>query len=409
MVGYGFLNYKEGNIIINLDIQPILKKLNAIVFDCDGVLLKTAQSYDTAIKKCVNFIFSNVYDYQNPDLVSDKDILTIRNTGGFNNDWELTYAFILYYFFKLSVFLSKRAQIAFPENTGVKDGILFLKNLRRMLNISSIQYEKITSMKDYTLEEYLSYLDIYGLKTARKVLYSWAENMSQIHFMQQIEKYLCFQKGLDRDLVTRVFQEFYLGPLITEFYNVENILGVKEGTINTESVNGDLKDYKKLLELGFKKFGIASSRPRKEAEFILRKYRFLPEMVNMNALVFLEDIKAEEEKIEKQTGQKISLEKPNPASILLSLKNIGEVNSAAFIGDTAADIYAANEAKKIFKQPLISIGFTGQSSNPALLEKKFMSLKTDIIIPSISQLVLIIEDIKFKDGREVFKKCEPLI
>lgn len=409
MVGYGFFNHSAGNIIINLDIPPILKKLDTIIFDCDGVLLNTSRSYDIAIKKCVNFIFSNVFDQQNLDLISDKDILMIRNTGGFNNDWELTYAFILYYFFKLSVFLSKRVQINFPENTGVKDAINFLKNLRSMLNLSNIRYEKIISMKDYTLEEYISYLDVYGLKTARKVLYSWAENMAQINFMQRIEKYLCFQKDLTHDVVTRVFQEFYLGPLITEFYNVETILDVKEGAINTETLNGDLKDYKKLLEFGFKKFGIASSRPRKEAEYILRKYGFIPDMVDVNALIFFEDIKAEEERIEKQTGQKISLEKPNPASIILALKNMGAIKAAAFVGDTAADIYAANEAKKIFKSPLISVGVTGQAAEPSMLEKKFMSLKTDIIVPSISQLILIIEDIKIKDGCEVLKKCEPLI
>ncbi|WEU39925.1 MAG: hypothetical protein OdinLCB4_005500 [Candidatus Odinarchaeum yellowstonii] len=409
MSEYWFLNSHNGNIIINLDAEFILKKLDAIVFDCDGVLLNTSKSYDSAIKKCVNFLFSNIFNCEKLDLISDKDILNIRNTGGFNNDWELTYAFILYYFFKLSVFLSKRAQINLPENTGVKDAINLLKNLRNMLNLSNIHHEKITLMKEYTLDEYISYLDVYGLKTARKVLYSWAENMSQINFMQQIEKYLCFQKSLDHDVVTRIFQEFYLGPLLTEFYNIETILDVKEGAITKETLNGDLKDYKKLLELGIKKFGIASSRPRKEAEYILRKYSVIPEMVNMDALIFLEDIKAEEERIEKQTGQKLSLEKPHPASILLSLKNIGEVKAAAFVGDTAADIYAANEAKKIFNTPIVSVGFTGQASDPHLLEKKFMSLKTDIIVPSISQLVLVIGDIKLKDGQEVLKKCEPLI
>ncbi|MEM2907263.1 MAG: hypothetical protein QW739_04220, partial [Candidatus Odinarchaeota archaeon] len=295
-----------------------------------------------------------------------------------------------------------------PENTSIKEAISFLTELRSVFKLSNITYEKITSMKDYTLEDYISYLDIYGLRTARKVLYSWAENMAQINFLQRIEKYLRFQKDLENDLITRVFQEFYLGSLITEFYNVEPILGVKDGFINTERLNGELKDYERLLELGLKKFGIASSRPRKEAEYTLRKNGIIPEMVNMNALIFLEDIRSEEERIEKQTGQKISLEKPNPASIILSLKKMGEVKTAAFIGDTAADIYAANEAKKIFKSPIISIGFTGQAANPQILEKRFMNLKTDIIVPSVSELVLIIDDIKTGDS-EVLRKCEHLI
>lgn len=61
---------------------------DAVVLDIDGVLVDVADSYRRAIVESVE----RVYDR----TIRKEDIQAFKNAGGFNNDWELTYAAALY-------------------------------------------------------------------------------------------------------------------------------------------------------------------------------------------------------------------------------------------------------------------------------------------------------------------------
>ncbi|TYL38339.1 TIGR01548 family HAD-type hydrolase [Natronococcus pandeyae] len=61
---------------------------DAVVLDIDGVLVDVADSYRRAIVDSVE----RVYDR----TIRKEDIQQFKNAGGFNNDWELTYAAALY-------------------------------------------------------------------------------------------------------------------------------------------------------------------------------------------------------------------------------------------------------------------------------------------------------------------------
>ncbi|MHA1409060.1 MAG: hypothetical protein ACTSQY_01845 [Candidatus Odinarchaeia archaeon] len=394
MCEYTNLSKISENVFVTNKAISIIKGLNSLVFDCDGVLLKTDTSYDTAIQETVDLFFSKIFNQKLKNLVTPENILLIRNTGGFNNDWELTYAFVLYYFYQISEFISKKQSIILPKTTSVEQSLEYLPKILDLIGLKNLSIEKILKPKNHNIEEYVSYLDKSGLRTSRKVLYLWTENLSQIQFLQRIEEFMKFTNDLNVDIITRIFQELYLGPLITKFYGLNQLLNVKKGYIENETLNGKLKDYKNLLKMGINKFGIASSRPRKEAEYVLRKFKIIPNLVNTDALVFLEDIKEEEKNINQKISEKVSLEKPNPFSILKSLEKMDNINVAAYVGDTVADIYAVIAANHQLNRPILSIGFTGLAYNQKFLETKFKSLKTDIIVPSIKELVDVIKELK---------------
>ncbi|MDS0476708.1 TIGR01548 family HAD-type hydrolase [Natrinema sp. 1APR25-10V2] len=61
---------------------------DAVVLDIDGVLVDVADSYRRAIVESVE----SVYDR----TIRKDDIQQFKDAGGFNNDWELTYAAALY-------------------------------------------------------------------------------------------------------------------------------------------------------------------------------------------------------------------------------------------------------------------------------------------------------------------------
>ena len=61
---------------------------DAVVLDIDGVLVDVADSYRRAILESID----RVYDR----TIRKEDIQLFKDAGGFNNDWELTYAAALY-------------------------------------------------------------------------------------------------------------------------------------------------------------------------------------------------------------------------------------------------------------------------------------------------------------------------
>ena len=62
--------------------------VDAIVLDIDGVIVDVAESYRRAIVESVDHVYG--------DTIAFEDIQKFKNAGGFNNDWELTYAAALY-------------------------------------------------------------------------------------------------------------------------------------------------------------------------------------------------------------------------------------------------------------------------------------------------------------------------
>ncbi|WP_158058072.1 TIGR01548 family HAD-type hydrolase [Halorussus halophilus] len=61
---------------------------DAVVLDIDGVLVDVADSYRRAIIETVELVHG--------DTIEKAEIQQFKDAGGFNNDWELTYAVALY-------------------------------------------------------------------------------------------------------------------------------------------------------------------------------------------------------------------------------------------------------------------------------------------------------------------------
>ena len=73
----------------------ILEKIDAVIFDCDGVLIDITKSYDLAIIKTTQHVLKHFAKIDNPIDVDFKIIDGFKSTGGFNDEVDLTYAAIL--------------------------------------------------------------------------------------------------------------------------------------------------------------------------------------------------------------------------------------------------------------------------------------------------------------------------
>ena len=74
----------------------ILNEIDAIIFDCDGVLIDITKSYDLAIIKTTQYVLENLLAKIDSSIDVDFKIIDgFKSTGGFNDEVDLTYATII--------------------------------------------------------------------------------------------------------------------------------------------------------------------------------------------------------------------------------------------------------------------------------------------------------------------------
>ncbi|MBW1891762.1 MAG: hypothetical protein JRI93_14850, partial [Deltaproteobacteria bacterium] len=69
------------------------EKPKLIVFDMDGVIVDVSRSYRDTVRRTARLFFNGILSEEDlPDpLFSLTDLARVKQAGGLNNDWELTY------------------------------------------------------------------------------------------------------------------------------------------------------------------------------------------------------------------------------------------------------------------------------------------------------------------------------
>ncbi len=68
--------------------------IDTVIFDVDGVLWDTGDSFDVAVQETVAYFLS--HEFQRPDFrpVTTEELRAFRRAGGLNNDWDMTYTLL---------------------------------------------------------------------------------------------------------------------------------------------------------------------------------------------------------------------------------------------------------------------------------------------------------------------------
>ncbi len=93
-------------IWINPALSPP-EKIDTVVFDVDGVLIDITESFSLVVVETVQYILTHHFGWTDPPAITRGDIEAFRGAGGFNNDWDLSYAAICLRLARLDVPLAQ--------------------------------------------------------------------------------------------------------------------------------------------------------------------------------------------------------------------------------------------------------------------------------------------------------------
>jgi HAD superfamily hydrolase (TIGR01548 family) len=332
--------------------------MDILIFDMDGVLIDVSRSYRETIQRTVQIYLKVCLGFKDgkTELVTKEDISLFKSAGGFNNDWDLTSGLLLF-LLSISGFPLSPKKRKFSSINGV---VSHLKTRSSNLNKNIIQLIQKKNLPPFIRKVKLGGG---GLKGVRKALKgSW-------------EGWVYGDGDLNQEnAVKRIFQEVYLGKKFTSCYHLPPLFHKKQGLYLQERLiipKGILSSLRKRYRLG-----IASGRPRFEAELALKRFQLSP---YFDSVVTLDECHKEETRIFRTTGRGVKYTKPHPYSLLRVTEEIGIPNPrCGYVGDVVDDMLAARTAKK--ELDILAIGFLHGGKKDKTMKDSLLKAGADLII-----------------------------
>jgi len=313
-----------------------LKKVDSIVLDIDGVVLDVTESFRVAISKTTQYYFSNVLGWNGKALlVSPVETQFFKRAGGFNNDWELTYAAILF-------FLAKSVKF---DNYNLD----FLKNRGK-------------SVKEFTKE---IAAQGGGLEGAERAVLFALKN-------EQVQK---IKEAWDKAKIKRIFQELYAGvDYCKRLYGFDPEYIREQGLLNQEKVLLEADNLKPF----FPRIGVLTGRTKEEAKIAL-DFAGLNSMVSSEALI-------------SDDG---NLTKPDP-QILLQIGKTLHTEVGIYIGDTIDDFKTVTNFQNMKSEEKKTdlLFLSGIIAGRELDREMFLSLKADIVTDDPNEALMVLSELR---------------
>ena len=394
--GYSTLNLDGEEAYVKVDRLGQLRRVGAVIFDCDGVLIDTRGSYDRAISKSVAYVFEALTRYSTPEgLISDEVISLFRRSGGFNNDWDTVYGILMFMLCGLPERLRGRLEKEMEQIGSQSEPFKRISSIRE--SVEKIERDELgdeffEEAMD-KLKEFTELLDETGVDSVDRNLTGAAENSEDLRaFVKVLKRFLCYPGDVGESIVATVFEEFFCGSeLFMETFRMEPRFYKGLGLVENERsiIRPETLDRLTYF-LGRANFGVASGSRLVPAKYILRE---LLERFDPKASIFLDDVEKAESDHSDRAGLKVNLKKPNPFSLLKAAEAFNPRSVVLYVGDSMADAMTVREANKADLR-FIFAGVYGYSHPKDVLLRDFIEFGCDLVLPSVNELPLVLEEIR---------------
>ena len=314
----------------------------------DGVLIDVSNSYRATVRQTARLFFKSAPASEKlpQPLFPLRDLAVVKQSGGLNNDWDLS-CLVINLLFNL---------IEKPPVYQSKDPWARYQETIRQCNVSSLA--RFLESDPMPLSDLLQRAG----KTKNSFIYGlFAGDVGSGNIIKQI------------------FQEVYLGKALFEAtYGLNPLFYHDQGFIHREKL---LIDKGVLAALARNHIlAIATGRPRAEAEYPLTHFDLRKYFTNVLAL---EDCLEEEKRRSQAEGHRVSLSKPDPFMLdAIAAKQKNPLGGYFYIGDMPDDMVAAKKSEAGYK----GVGMVMAAADKESLKKELLRAGADYIIEDFDQL-----------------------
>ena len=272
---------KGRGIFIKNNIISSIDDVDAVIFDCDGVLVDVSKSYDLAIKQTTEYVLKKSANIKSIPI-THKIISEFKKTGGFNDEVDVTYASIL--------------SLVAANKLGLDP--------KKFIN-------KVAKNADST-----------GIVSVEKFLNALSCDLSDIRTK------LNYPSSHDTNPLYKIFDQIFYGEqLYKKIFHKKSIFREK-GLIENDIVIVTKKLLDRLGQRFENKIAMVTGRGKHSTEYTLGQ---LFSRFNVDASIFLED-------------HPRKLAKPNPKSLLMSIKTLNS-KYCMCVGDSMEDMIMAKKVR----------------------------------------------------------------
>ncbi len=353
-----------------------LHRIDAIFFDCDGVLVDVRESCDATIIETVRVLAQRLMGISVPSSFSlQRAILELKKSGGFNNDWCVSYALLLgiYCYVQNDEELEP---LSFPQIKREK----ILKGIEHSAKESKDASNTSISASWQNVNEKIVQL---GKKADSTGIVSVEKTLND----EKYEASVKFAKGLlgyhvESSIVGRVFDEMFYGRELffqkfedePKFYDGVGFVEMETLAINQETLN------RLITSVGKQNIGIVSGRDLISAAKTLGS--LIKNFESENLFFLMGDPKSD---AREGKSTESFLNKPNPEILIQAVKNLGDIQRCLYVGDSAEDLIMVQRANKIVSR----FAFAGVYNLGNFKDEMcsyFLENGADAILPSVNDL-----------------------
>ena len=319
----------------------------------DGVIIDVSHSYRETVRETAKLFFKGAQSADAlPDpLFSLTDLSRVKQSGGLNNDWDLSCCVIELLF----------ALVKPPKIQPVRDP---WHRHRAAMSRCDVR----------NLAEYMVSQD-----SPLAALFEDKGNVPN----DFVRSFYVGDVG-SGNIIKQIFQEIYLGKdLFRTTYGIPPHVYGGDGYLNRETLLMAPSFLKTLYEDNI--LAIATGRPRKEAEYPLEEFGIRKYFT----VIYTHDecLRAEERILENQ-GKRVSLGKPNPYMLDAIAESLPDkVCKYLYIGDMPDDMIAAKRSRFGYS----GIGFVDAATDKSMLKDRLLQAGADFVADDLKELSKVLQ------------------
>ena len=361
---YTPIGTEHGPAWIHKSSQRALRNADAAAFDCDGVLVDTRNSYDVTTVRVVKRLIGEMLGVRLPwEREAPRLIHRLRKTGGFNNDWDTTYALCLF------------AACSMP--TRFKEALATARRLPVPGGAVTATVPGVFSGVNQIIVEYVNSKGQMGHSSIDRFVRETMSAADQ-RICALVRAYTGYPGSPPKSRLATLYDEMYHGPvLFKELYGVRPKYFAGTGLITRDRVLVTRADLRRLSESFGDKLAIDTGRPRKAVEYSLGN---LLSFFDLDASVFIGDGEVGRER----EGVPHFEKKPSPASLVHVRDKLGSSN-LLYVGDSAEDVMMAADVRTS-SGGVAFAGVYGASHDARDQVEFFRREGVELILPTVRDL-----------------------